>query len=124
MDISIRITRHELDAIENYATFCTRWYHGSDPCHQCSKRLLSSDNCYGCDEHKHWNNDKTQLYDMYGDVLRAPGFLTNTYVKAYVDAAIDVNKAEEEVTKAQNVLEIKEERRMKCLAAFTVEKED
>lgn len=120
MDISIRITKHELDAIEHYVSFCTRWYHGNDPCSQCSKRLLSSDNCYGCDAHKKWSKDKNKLYDIYGDVLNAPGFLANTYVKQYIDAAIDANKAKEEVTKANNVLEIKEERRMKCLAAFTV----
>lgn len=128
MDICIRITRHELDAIDHYITFCTRWYHGGDPCSGCSKRLptsynqiLSSDNyCYGCDEHKNWSKDKTQLYDIYGDVLNSPGFLANTYVKAYIDAAIDTNKAKEEVTKAQNALEIKEEHRIRCLKAFTV----
>ena len=123
MDISIRITKRELDAIENYVTFCTRWYHGGDPCSQCGKRLLTADNCYGCDAHKKWSKDKDHLYDIYGDVLNSPGFLANTYVKAYIDASIDANKAKEEVTKAQNVLDIKEERRMRCLAAFTVEEE-
>lgn len=121
MDVSIRITRHELDAIDHYVTFCTRWHHGGDPCSGCSKRLVSTDNCYGCDEHKKWIEDKDKLYDSYGDVLNSPGFLTNTYVKAYIDAAIDTNKAKDEVTKAQNVLEFKEKHRVRCLEAFTVE---
>ena len=123
MDITIRVTRHEVEAMNAYAKFTHKWPQG-DPCASCPKHVVAGNHCIECHRDDIYKTDKADLDECYGDVLKDSAFITNHYVKEYISSVRDVLSSFDTLEKAESKYYADKRHQDVCFAMFIIREDE